>query len=63
MTPDSSGKATVDPAYHWQRIDRNTPRGTKLQLIHEDYGVAQYGTLGGSPWHTHWAPLPTFKKN
>lgn len=63
MTQDSTGKAVIDRDYHWQKIDENTPRGSKLQLIHKDSGLAQYGHLSsGDNWFSHWAPLPTFKK-
>ena len=55
--------AAVDTTYHWREVGPTTPRGTKLQLIVEGLGVAVYGQWQpGSPW-THWAPLPTFKKN
>jgi hypothetical protein len=55
--------AVVDTGVHWLPIDKDTPRGTKLQLINRRYGVAQYGMLTtGDTWYTHWAPLPTFKK-
>ena len=60
-TTDSTRVAVVDDTYHWRKIDGNTPRGSKLQLINRGAGVATYGTLGTDPGHwTHWAPLPTF---
>lgn len=49
MTPDSSGKAAVDRGYHWRPVDADTPRGTKLQLIHAGSGVAYYGAIGQKP--------------
>ena len=56
--------ATVDSLYHWRPIDKDTPRGTKLQLINQRSGVATYGQLFGSDsFWTHWAPCPTFKKD
>lgn len=63
-SPNSDRTAVVDRTYHWLPIDANTPRGCKLQLIRKDDGVAHYGQLfsGDKHW-THWAPLPTFKKD
>ena len=56
----NDGAAVVDTTYHWRKVDRNTPRGTKLQLVDRRFGVATYGQwYSGSSW-THWAPLPTF---
>lgn len=62
---DSTDKAAaVDREYHWMPIDTNTPRGRKVQLINRNAGVATYGALETDPgWWTHWAPLPTFKKD
>jgi hypothetical protein len=58
----SDRAATVDTAYHWIPVGPDTPRGTKVQLIDRRLGVAVYGHYStGSDW-THWAPLPTFKK-
>lgn len=60
---NSSRTAVVDRGYQWRKITKDTPRGTKLQLIRKDVGVAQYGTLSaGNSWYTHWAPLPTFDR-
>lgn len=65
MTDTNHDKtASIDRGYHWRPIDSNTPRGVKMQLINKFSGVAVYGTLGADvPWFTHWAPLPTFKKD
>ena len=62
---DTNDKAaTVDTEYHWRLIDADTPRGTKLQLINRRAGVATYGQIFGSDsFWTHWAPLPSFKKD
>jgi hypothetical protein len=55
--------AVVDTIYHWREIDQHTPRGVKLQLINRKMGVAQYSVLqANNEWYTHWAPLPTFRK-
>lgn len=63
MTPTNEGPAAGDKAYHWKRIDENTPRGTKLQLINKNAGVAQYGIYhGGDTFWTHYARLPTFSE-
>jgi hypothetical protein len=55
--------AVVDTAYHWIPIaERQPPRGSKVQLIDDRLGVAVYGPYSPKSTHTHWAPLPTFKK-
>ncbi len=63
MTLKVSPTTAADTAYHWRSIAIDSPpQGVKLQLINDRYGVATYGTWHtGSDW-THWAPLPTFKK-
>lgn len=55
----------IDQSYHWRPIDQDTPLGVKVQLISRGRsGVASYGILGSAnTWFTHWAPLPTFKKD
>lgn len=52
----------IDRQYHWRKIDKDTPRGVKLQLIDRSAGVAHYGHYTGNDSFTHWAPLPTFRK-
>lgn len=53
----------VDQDYFWRPIDKDTPRGVKLQLISRRYGVAIYGKITGKEsFYTHWAPLPKFPK-
>ena len=60
---DSTGAAAVDHNYFWLPIDERTPRNVKVQLIGKA-GVAMYGTYNGrDTFHTHWAPLPKFKKD
>ena len=58
----SDGQAKVDPNYYWISIDKDTPIGSKIQLINKDAGVAIYGTISShiDCWFTHWAPLPKF---
>ena len=59
---NSSKTAAVDRAYHWLDIDKDTPRGVKLQLISRPAGVATYGIYTGDKHWTHWCALPTFSK-
>lgn len=54
---DSTGAAAVATDYYWIRINKDTPRGVKLQLLGKG-GVAQYTSYYGDPFWTHWAPLP-----
>jgi hypothetical protein len=62
VTQTTDRAAVVDKGYHWRLIDERTPRGTKLQLVRRDAGVALYGVLGSdNDFFTHWAPLPTFE--
>lgn len=64
IKPTNDRAAVVDTSYHWRKIDDDTPRGTKLQLINRRANVAAYGPLFGSDsFWTHWAPLPTFPKD
>ena len=54
----------VDRNYPWLKINKDTPRGPKLQLINRAANVAQYGVLDAKNkfGYTHWAPCPTFAK-
>lgn len=64
QTTSHGGDATIDRSYHWIPIDENAPLGTKVQLINARAGVATYGQIfSRDGWWTHWAPLPTFKKD
>ena len=66
MTQTNSTKTVaMDTEYHWRPITKDTPLGVKVQLISRGRsGVASYGVLGSTnTWFTHWAPLPTFKKD
>ena len=64
MIKDTNNRAaTVDTSYHWLPVGPDTPRGTKMQLINRRFGVAVYGHYVQGSTHTHWAPLPTFKKD
>jgi len=59
---DSTGKVAVDHDYFWQPI-ATCPHNMKVQLLGQG-GVAVYGTYaGGTPFWTHWAPLPKLRKN
>jgi hypothetical protein len=57
-TLNTVDKVAVAKYVYWQRIDHETPRGVKLQLLGKG-GVATYGMLQGRDFFwTHWAPLP-----
>jgi hypothetical protein len=57
-TLNTTDKVAVAKYVYWQRIDHETPRGVKLQLLGKG-GVATYGLLQGrDTFWTHWAPLP-----
>jgi hypothetical protein len=63
IKPSSDNAALVDHGYFWRPITKATPRGVKLQLVNEQYGVACYGKLGSKEhYFTHWAPLPKFPR-
>lgn len=53
----------VDPGYYWRPIGSDAPRGVKLQLLGKGC-VASYGVLGTrlDGYWTHYAPLPTLRK-
>jgi hypothetical protein len=58
---NGSKTVAIDPEYHWRKIDKDTPRGVKLQLINFSAHVAVYGVYDFvDKYFTHWAPLPTF---
>lgn len=58
---NSEKTVAIDKSYHWRGIDKDTPRGVKLQLINFSAGVAVYGVYNSlDRYFTHWAPLPTF---
>lgn len=59
----SDGAAAVTSDVHWIPIDSSTPRGVKLLLVSDVYGVAHITIYTPTEKHyTHWHPLPTFKK-
>ena len=57
--------ALVDVNNHWIRIDPNKPppTGPKLLLIDERLGVAVIGAYSRHGTWTHYAGLPTFKRD
>lgn len=59
---DSTGKASVDKGYKYQRITADTPLNQKMILVNRASNVATFGTLAKVPhkYFTHWAPMPTF---
>ena len=57
-TLNSTKTVAVANDVFWIPIDKDTPRGAKLQLLSIG-GVAHYGTLSGdTSFYTHWCPLP-----
>lgn len=63
VTSNKDQTTVVDREYHWLPISI-APLGKKIQLINEAAGVATYGIVGTEEsFFTHWAPLPTFRKN
>lgn len=66
LKKNRDGLVLVDTTYHWKKIDANTSRGVKLQLVNRSAGSATYGILEGPieyQFFTHWAPVPTFDKD
>lgn len=64
VTLNTNRSVAINRETKWIRIDANTPRGTKLQLINIAAGVAHYGQLhSADTFYTHWFPLPTFDKD
>ena len=63
ITINSDGSAVVSYDLHWKPIDDSTPRGVKMMLISDKYGIAQISIYSPTnKYFTHWHPLPTFKK-
>jgi len=57
-TLNTRDNVAVATDYYWLPINKDTPRGVKLQLLGIG-GVAVYGEWDGkSRFWTHWAPLP-----
>jgi len=56
--------ALVDIFHHWTPIDENQPppSGVKLLLINRSLGVATIGNYTPKSNWTHYAGLPTFKR-
>jgi hypothetical protein len=56
--------ALVDVFHHWTPIDPKhpPPRGVKLLLIDQRLGVAVIGSYSTNTTWTHYAGLPTFKR-
>ena len=61
---NSDKTAAVNRAVPWIRIDETTPRGVKLLLINERYGVACIGQLTKTAIErkqfSHYQGLPYF---
>jgi len=63
-TINSDGEAVVSYDLHWKPIDESTPRGVKMLLISQKYGITSVGIhISNDKYFTHWHPLPTFKKD
>ena len=55
--------AAVNHALYWLPIaEVPPPRGAKLLLINETYGVAVLGPYAPDQGWTHWQALPKFKR-
>lgn len=59
-TLNSAHTVAVAIDTYWIPVDKNTPRGVKLQLLGHG-GVATYGNYHGDKFWTHWCPLPKRK--
>ena len=57
--------ALVDVTHHWTIIDKANPppTGIKLLLINRNLGVAVIVNYKANSTWTHYAGLPTFRKN
>lgn len=63
IRPSTDRAAMVDTAVHWIDLNDRTPgRGQKVLLINRYNGVAVISTWSPTTEWTHWAPLPTFRK-
>ena len=61
---NSDRTAAVSLDAEWLPIDASTPRGVKVLLISEKFGIAQIGNHQPyDGFFTHWHPLPKFKKD
>ena len=57
-TLNSDKTVAVAPDYYWLKLDNETPRGVKIQLLGIG-GVAAYGEWDGrNKFWRAWAPLP-----
>ena len=60
----ADGAAAVAPNVHWIPVGPDTPDCAKMMLINEPSGVCLLGIYEvGNEFWTHWAPLPTFRKD
>lgn len=55
LNSDKTVAVAVDT--YWIPVDKDTPRGVKLQLLGAG-GVAVYANYNGGTFFTHWCPLP-----
>lgn len=54
---NSAQTVAVSTNVYLEKVNRQTPRGVKLQLLTAG-GVLVYGYYHGEGWITHWAPCP-----
>lgn len=59
----ADGAAVVAPSVKWLKIDKDTPVGSRMQLIERAQGVAYTRIHHKGDNFTHWFPLPTFDEN
>ena len=57
FTLNSGKTVAVATDVYWMPVDKDTPRGVKLQLLGKG-GVAHYSKYNGAEFWTHWCPLP-----
>lgn len=64
MKTTNNKMALVDIFHHWTPIDEKNPppSGVKLLLINRSLGVATIGNYTAKSSWTHYAGLPTFKR-
>lgn len=63
IKPTTDRAAVVDTEFHWlDAKEFPPPRGAKILCINQRQGVALISSWAPAFGFTHWAPLPTFRK-
>jgi hypothetical protein len=63
IRPTSDRAAVVDTEFHWLDAKQyQPPLSKKILCINKQQGVAIISHWVSAFGFTHWAPLPTFKK-